>query len=139
MSTYSGDDAKNKIEEMVRYCEEYDKLYNSVASSLDKLSEAASKKQEEILNTVGTKNVNESVLYEANGDVKQDGKKAVSSEGTDDKINTSSVITGVVRDYSGAILTVIEKKYLDYLKVLDKLAPKNEKAPEDNKQAEENK
>ena len=139
LSTYSGDDAKNKIEEMVRYCEEYDKLYNSVASSLDKLSEAASKKQEEILNTVGTKNVNESVLYEANGDVKQDGKKAVPSEGTDDKINTSSVITGVVRDYSGAILTVIEKKYLDYLKVLDKLAPKNEKAPEDNKQAEENK
>lgn len=39
-------------------------------------------------------------------------------------------VSGVVRDYTGNILTVIEKKYLDYIKILTKLLPNKNDVPE---------
>jgi hypothetical protein len=43
------------------------------------------------------------------------------------------MITSIARDYSSNILTALEKKYLDYMKILSTLAPKpakNEEKPE---------
>jgi hypothetical protein len=144
--TYSGDDAKQKAQEMIEFCEGYTNMYTKIASDLDRLSKAAADKQEEIINALQSgnhNNVNESVLFEANqNEVKVDKAPVSGSDGSKESINASSVITTIVRDYTGAILTVVEKKYLDYIKVLDKLAPKKNtnKEPEktSNEESEEN-
>lgn len=134
LSTYTGNDAKEKINEMVSYCENYKNMYTSISNNLDKLSNAAADKQTDIINSIGKKpqSTNESTIMEASpNEVKVDNKKQTGTDGSNDKIQISSVLTTVVRDYSGSILTVIEKKYLDYVKVLDKLAPSDESGKSD--------
>ena len=138
--TYSGNDAKTKVDNMISFCEGYGRMYSEVSSNLDKLKDAAANKQREIINSLGSATT-ESVMLEANqNDVKVNGASSTNSQDTKDKVRTSNVITSVVRDYSGAILTVIEKKYLDYIKVLDKLAPKqpDNKAAKNESEADNN-
>ena len=125
--TYSGNDAKQKVSEMISFCEGYSNMYTSISNNLDKLTEAASNKQTDIINSLGQKNTNESVLFEADQtQVANNGSKVNTSNSDNEKLSSSSVITSIVREYSGSILTVIEKKYLDYIKVLNKLAPKDD-------------
>lgn len=153
--TYSGDDAKTKIANIIEFCEGYENTYKTVSSALDKLGQAASKKQQDIINALGTqaqattttsgnnnqaKPATESVIIEAQTQaVNVNGSATGDSKENKEKISASSMITSVTREYTGAILTVLEKKYLDYIKVLSKLAPKKENAPkqEENKGSEE--
>ncbi len=157
--TYSGDDAKTKIANIIEFCEGYENTYKTVSSALDKLGQAASKKQQDIINALGTqaqattttttttsgnnnqaKPATESVITEAQTQaVNVNGSATGDSKENKEKISASSMITSVTREYTGAILTVLEKKYLDYIKVLSKLAPKKENAPkqEENKGSEE--
>lgn len=140
LMTYSGSDAKTKIDEIISYCEGYQSMYTKISADLDKLVQAAADKQEKIIASLKSgKNVNESVLFEKdqNGDVKEGNTKVAGSEGSEDKLKASSVITTIVRDYSGAILTVMEKKYLDYIRVLDKIAPKTENTKPETSTSEE--
>ena len=99
---YTGDDMKTKLNDMITFCLNYSTTYDDVASKLDKLKEAAFKKQLEINTSVKG---NENTTTPTNA-------------GTTENKTNECVITGVVRDYSGAILTVLEKKYLDYMKAL---------------------
>ena len=101
---------------MIEFCETYDGTYKSVLSSISKLSDAAYKKQEEIINQ--SKN---------NSNNTSDNSTNNNENSGDNKVNKSSVITSIVRDYTGSVSTVLEKKYLDYIKVLNSLAPKNKK------------
>ena len=107
LAVYTGEDAKRKIEEMINYCEKYGTVYVQISDALKKLGESASKKQNEI---------------------------TLSSSKTQDEQNSiyslNCVITGATRDYTGGILTVLEKKYSDYIKVLSKLAPKKDVQPD---------
>lgn len=140
--TYSGNDAKEKVNEMVTFCESYSQTYSSIANNLDKLTQAASDKQTDIINSTGQKNTNESVMFEADQQQTTQNTNTSTTNDNDQKINTSSVITGIVREYSGLILTVFEKKYLDYIKVLNTLAPaeskgKNETTTTDTQQKNE--
>lgn len=105
--SYSGSDAKTAVTTMIEFCESYDNTYTSVSSSLSKLSDSAYKKQQEIVNAKSANDANET----------NDDKPS--------KVSTSSIITSIVRDYSGAVSTILEKKYLDYIKVLNQLVPKN--------------
>jgi len=155
LTSYSGDDAKTKISNMITFCEQYGDMSNRIVTELDNLKEIAAKKQQDIINTLGTqaqtarqnqsnneaKPATESVLFEAETQNVQQGKTNVGNDKDNkDKLSASSVITSVVRDYDGAILTVIEKKYLDYIKVLSKLAPKKEnQEPAKDTNTEENK
>lgn len=138
--SYSGEDAKSKINEMISFVENYGKMYKDITNNLQKLSDAAANKQTDIINSVGNKSVNESVLFEANqNEVKQNGVTVSTDKDSKEKINTSSVITSIVREYCGAVLTVVEKKYLDYVKVLNKLAPNESSKPEDITDNKDNK
>ena len=107
LAVYTGEDAKRKIEEMINYCEKYGTVYVQISDALKKLGESASKKQNEI---------------------------TLSSSKTQDEQNSiyslNCVITSATRDYTGGILTVLEKKYSDYIKVLSKLAPKKDVQPD---------
>lgn len=114
--SYSGSDAKTIVNDMIEFCETYDGTYKSVLSSISKLSDAAYKKQEEIINQ--SKN---------NSNNTSDNSTNNNENSGDNKVNKSSVITSIVRDYTGSVSTVLEKKYLDYIKVLNSLAPKNKK------------
>ena len=149
LTAYSGDDAKTKIANMITFCEQYEDMYNRISNELDKLKDAAAKKQQDIINTLGThaqasrtttanNDVTEAVLFEAETqNVQQNGTNTGNDKDTKDKITSSSVITTVAREYMGAILTIIEKKYLDYIKVLSKLAPKkNAEQPQPESNAE---
>ena len=140
--SYSGEDAKTKIAGIVEFCEGYENTYKTISSALDKLGQAAAKKQQDIINALGTQsqtitNTNntqtqqqsttESVMLEAQTQsVSVNGSSTGDSKESKDKISASSMITSVTREYTGAVLTVLEKKYLDYIKVLSKLAPKKE-------------
>lgn len=136
--SYSGDDAKSKIDDIISFCEGYDGTYKSVSNELDKLSKAAAKKQQDIINALGTQaqttrtiNTNESVMFEApqTQNVTTGGNATGDDKENKEKITTSSMVTSITREFSGAVLTVLEKKYLDYIKVLSKLAPKKENEP----------
>lgn len=124
LSTYSGDDAKTMINNMIEFCEKYKNTASAVESNIKKLSDAASKKQSELINV---KSVNESVMYEAKKNTQQGPSVSVQGSNVDasDNINTSNIIISITREYTGSILTVLEKKYLDYINVLGKLAPKD--------------
>ena len=104
LASYSGEEAKRQIGEMITYCEKYSTVYVQISDSLKKLSDAASKKQNEIILS---------------------NNKTQNSQTDSKESNVSGVITSATRDYTGAILTVLEKKYSDYIKVLSKLAPQN--------------
>lgn len=120
---FSGDDAKNKVISMISFCEGYEKTYKTVASALDGLSKAALDKQGEI---VGGSTTTESAIFEAN-DVKVNGTRVT---GENEKtVDSSTILTSKARAYTGQVLTVIEKQYLDYIKTLDKLAPKKNNEP----------
>ena len=139
MTSYSGDDAKKKIEAMIGFCEGYSKMYDKVASDLDKLSKNAADKQMAILDVLGEKNTNESTMFEANqNEVVQDGSSKSVNSDDKEKFRSSTVITSVIRDYTAAVLTVLEKKYLDYIKVLNKLAPKDNNKPAESANEDEN-
>lgn len=127
--TYSGNDAKTKIGEMIGYCEGYAGAYEKLIADINKLTDAAAKKQAEIIDSMAAKkNVNESAMFEAQAnEVKVDGKSVGNTEAKE-TVNAGGVITSVCREYTGAVLTAFEKKYLDYIKVLSKLAPKKEGA-----------
>ena len=56
--------------------------------------------------------------------------KAVSGD-NEKTVNQSQVITSTARTYTGEVLTVMERQYLDYIKVLDALVPKNNKTNEE--------
>ena len=103
LGTYSGAAAKSQITQMIAYCENYSSLYQKLSDAVKKLSDAASKKQYEIVpsNDKNEQNKNNKPNFNSN------------------------IITSATRDYAGAILTVVEKKYTDYMKVLSKLAPQN--------------
>lgn len=104
LASYSGEEAKRQIGEMITYCEKYSTVYVQISDSIKKLSDAASKKQNEIILS---------------------NNKTQNSQTDSTESNVSGVITSATRDYTGAILTVLEKKYSDYIKVLSKLAPQN--------------
>lgn len=124
--TYSGNDAKQKIENMIEFCENYSKVSNNIANKLTELTNAAADKQTEIINSLGQKKVQESVILEAEaGTASQNNKVLNTSSDNNDKINTSNIVTSITRDYAAAVLTLMEKKYLDYIAVLDKLVPKD--------------
>lgn len=145
LTSYKGDDAKAKITNMISFCEQYGEMYTKVSTELDKLSESAAKKQQDIINTLGTQS--QSTTTTKNDNNSNQGSNVVTASAHDnisglhifeadasangednkEKMSSSSIITSTVRKYVGAILTIIEKKYLDYIKVLSKLAPKNTK------------
>ena len=106
LATYSGDEAKNQVTNMIAFCEKYSTFYQQISDSIKKLSDTAYKKQNEII--------------QSNASAQQKNQQ----EG-DNETGSNNVITGATRDYTGAILTVLEKKYTDYIKVLSKLAPAN--------------
>ena len=120
----------------------YNKMVTSVTSQLDKLKEAAANKQNDIINSLNNQSVNESTIMEANqNEVVQNNKAVGNSKEDSSKINSSSMITQCVRDYCGSVMTIMEKKYLDYVKVLNKLKPVNNTSnnkqpdtPEENKE-----
>ena len=60
----------------------------------------------------------------------------VQKEATNEKLTASSTITTVVREYTAQVMTIMEKKYLDYIKILDGLAPSKEAKPEKEPEAE---
>lgn len=139
--SYSGDDAKRKINDIISFCEQYDGTYKSVSNELDKLSNAAAKKQQDIINTLGTQsqttrttNTNESVLFEApqTQSVTTNNAATGNSAENKEKVTASTMLTTVTREFSGAILTILEKKYLDYIKVLSKLAPQKQNEKPDS-------
>lgn len=147
LTSYSADDAKTKISSMIDFCEGYENMYKSISNDLDKLAKAAADKQQAIINALGTQaqtttttnaatvSATESVLFEApqTQSVTQNGTQTGNTKDNKNKLSSSNMITSVVREYSGAIFTVIEKKYLDFIKVLAKLAPKKENtAPQQN-------
>ena len=62
-------------------------------------------------------------IFEASQNEVKNGLR--SQRGKDDsqnKIDAAGALTATVRDYSASVLTTLEKKYLDYIKVLDKLS-----------------
>lgn len=120
--TYSDDDAKQKISEMISFCEEYEKSISDLRRTADTLNNDAAEKQEKISasnkesvtpaktnTTTEAKPTNESVLFEA-----EDLNKP-------DTVSTSSVITNTIKAYTGAVLTELEAKYSDYISTFSKL------------------
>lgn len=114
LASYSGEEAKRQIGEMITYCEKYSTVYVQISDSLKKLSDAASKKQNDIILS---------------------NNKTQNSQTDSKESNVSGVITSATRDYTGAILTVLEKKYSDYIKVLSKLAPQNKTVDQNKPEA----
>ena len=109
--SYSGNEAKQQIGDMITYCEKYSRTYIQISDSLKKLSDSASKKQNEIILATSKKDNNQN---------------------NSDDSNVGNIITSATRDYTGAILTVFEKKYSDYIKVLSKLAPQKSNTKPDS-------
>lgn len=138
--SYSGADAKSKIEEMIGFCEGYQNMYTKLSDELDKLTKAAADKQSAIVDSLNsgsnTKPTTESVMLEADqNEVKVGKTQSSGSEESKEKLNASTMLTSITREYVGSILTVVEKKYLDYIKVLDKLAPKKtDEKPDEGKE-----
>lgn len=148
LKSYSGDEAKAKVEDMISFCEQYQQTTKSVENNLKAMTDAAANKQQEIINNLGTQSQavtttkTESVFTEAPAPVVTDGVKAKGSKEDNEKLQLSSMITSIARDYSSNILTALEKKYLDYMKILSTLAPKpakNEEKPETSGENPENK
>lgn len=125
--SYSGNDAKTVIQNMITYCENYSKFSSSISTKLDSLSKAAANEQEDIINSLGDKP--KATNEASENTVTQNGSAVGQSKDDKSKTNASTLITGVARDYSAAVLTVIEKKYLDYIKVLNKLSPARQDKP----------
>jgi hypothetical protein len=130
LKTYSGNDAKTAVDEMITYCEQYSNIHRSISNDLDKLCNAAMDKQQDILNvTSANTSKTESVhIFEAGnaGEVTQNGTAGKISDNDKGSLRSSNVITSVTRDYASSVMTVLEKKYFDYIKVLMKLAPKSQ-------------
>lgn len=114
LSVYSGGEAKRQIEEMIAYCEKYSTVYVRISDALKKLGDTASKKQ------------NEMILASNKEQNTQNGN------------SSTGIVTSATRDYTGAILTVLEKKYSDYIKVLSKLAPQNKNVSQNGPETGDN-
>lgn len=124
--TYSGDEAKSKLNEIYDYCVNYVDMCTKIKNAATALTDAAGKKQQEILEKMGGSNTNESVsLFNeaSNTEVSNNGTNVGISKDSKDKTRSASVVTDITRDFVSAILSVIEKKYLDYIKILDKFVP----------------
>lgn len=133
LQSVKGEDAKTKASNMITFCENYSRNVDSLSQSLKKLSDNAAKKQQEIINALGTQNVKESTFTEAEASPSVNGAQ---KEATNEKLTASSTITTVVREYTAQVMTIMEKKYLDYIKILDGLAPSKEAKPEKEPEAE---
>lgn len=110
--SYSGSDAKAKIDEMIKFCEEYKRSSQNLTNNIKKLSDAAIKKETEMMNASANKN-----------NTNDNSEKS-------HKIENS--ISSATREYCGAVPTVMEKKYLDYYKVLYALAGNGDTNKKDN-------
>lgn len=118
LTSYSGADAKTKLDEIIQFCEEYSKSANNLVDLIKKLSDTAIKKETEIINSSSNANTNQN---------NNNGESSYKIE---------SAISSATREYCGAIPTVMEKKYMDYYKVLSALAgntsQKSQKKDEDD-------
>ena len=140
LTQYSGDDAKTKVDEILGFCKSYSEIYKNISNNLENLSNAAAKKQTDIINSMGAGDINADGEPGATTEASEDPKvkvgrtNATSTDDEQDKLKASNVITATSRDYVTSILTVVEKKYLDYIRVLSQLAPKRKKGPDDGKE-----
>ena len=127
--TYSGDEAKSKVQNMIAYCEGYDNMTAKLKSDIDKLTNAALNKQRDIALNKSASATTESVIMEARrgnrGNNNNTQNQNPQNPNDVKRPDNSNVITGICRDFTAAILTICEKKYLDYIKVLSQLVPNN--------------
>lgn len=117
LTTYTGDDASTKINEMIDYCEKYFDMADKLNKQMDTLVKAASDKQKAV------------------NDSKKDGNTEQNqNQQNNDKTNLNRVLTDVCRDFMASTMTACEKKYLDYMTVLRKISPESAETPPDNKE-----
>jgi len=109
---YTKDDCKTKIHGVLDFLINYQDNSGKIADALHKLEEAAADKQ---------KKLNEQP-DSSEGD---DGKPKTD---TGNETNKNHLITKVVTDYTGAVLSVYESKYYEYRKIARAVFPKNSNA-----------
>lgn len=156
LKKYAGEDCKNKVDAMIDYAENYANLTSEISKQLDRLTDEAATMQQNIVNSKGTQSdvtvtkpeqkpgeqkpsvQTESVfLFEADEQPQSPGEKAQADKQKENDVNMSKVIIDVVRDYQRTVLTILEKKYSDYILILKKLAPKRDNAPTTNNENKE--
>lgn len=121
LSVFKADDAKTKVDDMIKFCLSYDNMSKTINKRINDLTKAASDKQQEIINANGK----QSTTTESAIDYLFEAPDTNTTTAGKPDFNVSNVITSACRTYTGAVLTIVERHYLDYIKVLRSLAPEN--------------
>ena len=116
LTTYTGDAATTKINEMIEYCDTYFTMADKLGKQMDTLIKAAGDKQKAV-----------------NDSQKKDNTEQNQNQQNNDKTNLNRVLTDVCRDFMTGTMTACEKKYMDYMTVLKKISPESAEEHPDNK------
>lgn len=121
LTTYTGDDAKKKLQDIYAFVTGYEQMVDSVKKKFTELEEAAAAKQQEISANKST----------------QDTNAPQNNNSGEEKTSESSVLLTPCRQWMAGILTSLEKEYLDSIRILKALTPRtNQKNEEENKNNE---
>lgn len=119
LTTYTGDAATTKINEMIEYCDAYFTMADKLGKQMDTLIKAAGDKQKAV-----------------NDSQKKDNTEQNQNQQNNDKTNLNRVLTDVCRDFMTGTMTACEKKYMDYMTVLKKISPESAEEHPDDKDKE---
>lgn len=119
LTTYTGDAATTKINEMIEYCDKYFTMADKLGKQMDTLIKAAGDKQKAV-----------------NDSQKKDNTEQNQNQQNNDKTNLNRVLTDVCRDFMTGTMTACEKKYMDYMTVLKKISPESAEEHPDDKEKE---